>query len=102
VVSWRSPGIHRQPSVGVVAQGSGALPTAFPDVADNLPYVWPASDRERRTFDDYWGDSAILLPLRDFEVNKGCGDKPVGGYWICSCCWEPSKCLCSRRCRGPN
>ena len=32
--------MHRQPSVGVVAQGSGALPTAFPDVADNLPYVF--------------------------------------------------------------
>jgi len=24
----------------------------FPDVPDDLPYVWPASDRERLTFDD--------------------------------------------------
>ena len=24
----------------------------FPDVPDDLPYVWPASGRQRRTFDD--------------------------------------------------
>lgn len=42
------PALHRSHQSALVRKDPGHYRRYFPDVADDLPYVWPASDRVRR------------------------------------------------------
>jgi Pyrimidine dimer DNA glycosylase len=42
------PALHRSHRSSLVRKDPGYYRAHFPDVPDDLPYVWPASDRARR------------------------------------------------------
>ncbi|AFM18630.1 hypothetical protein Mycch_3905 [Mycolicibacterium chubuense NBB4] len=42
------PALHQSHQSALVRKDPGHYRPLFPDVADDLPYVWPASDRARR------------------------------------------------------
>ncbi|BBX68904.1 MSMEG_6728 family protein [Mycolicibacterium psychrotolerans] len=42
------PAVHRSHQSALVRKDPGHYRPLFPDVPDDLPYVWPASDRPRR------------------------------------------------------
>jgi hypothetical protein len=43
------PAVHRSHQSALVRKDPDHYRPLFPDVPDDLPYVWPASDRPRRT-----------------------------------------------------
>ena len=45
------PAVHRSHQSALVRKDPDHYRPLFPDVPDDLPYVWPASDRPRRLAD---------------------------------------------------